>query len=65
MADFCDRFAAALKDLPLDATDLPFVATTFFERVRQFAIFAKHLGFSEEREWRAVYIAVRPWIEPG
>lgn len=59
MVHFCDRFAGALKGLPLDATDLPFVATTFFERIRQFALYTKHVGFSEEREWRAVYIADR------
>lgn len=59
LRDFCDRFAAALKNLPLDATDFPYVARVFFERVRQFALYTKHVGFSEEKEWRAVYIADR------
>ncbi|MDB5870734.1 MAG: hypothetical protein JWQ07_176 [Ramlibacter sp.] len=59
MVNFCDRFAATLKGLPLDATDLPYVATVFFERIRQFALYTKHVGFREEREWRAVYIADR------
>lgn len=28
----------------------------FFERIKLLAIFSKHDGFSEEREWRYVYL---------
>ena len=31
----------------------------FFQRLKMFAIFSKHLGFGEEREWRVVYMRDR------
>ncbi len=31
----------------------------FFERLKIFALFAKHHGFKEEQEWRAVYLPSR------
>ena len=35
------------------------VAWYFFERIKFFAIFTKHDGFSEEQEWRYVYLKDR------
>ncbi len=49
-------FAAALARLqvPLDA--MPAAAAALFERIKLFALFTKHRGFHEEREWRVVYL---------
>jgi Protein of unknown function (DUF2971) len=35
---------------------LPLVAAALFERIKIMAIFSKHRGFSEEQEWRLVYM---------
>ncbi len=42
------------NDIP-DA-QLPLVAAALFERIKLMAIFSKHCGFEEEREWRLVYL---------
>jgi hypothetical protein len=34
---------------------LHLAAGAIFERIKFFALFSKHIGFGEEREWRAVY----------
>lgn len=34
-------------------------AKAFFHRLKYFALFSKHHGFSEEREWRIVYMSDR------
>lgn len=38
---------------------LHIAARAFFERLKLFALFTKHSGFSEEHEWRAVYLPER------
>lgn len=38
---------------------LPIAAYMILERFKYFALFTKHHGFSEEREWRAVYLSQR------
>lgn len=43
--------------IPDDKLHVP--AFAFFERLKTFAIFTKHPGFREEREWRAVYMPER------
>lgn len=43
----------AEQDIP--TTQLPLVAAALFERIKIMAIFAKHRGFAEEKEWRMVY----------
>lgn len=40
-----------------DKVDL--IAFAAFERLKQFALFTKHVGFSEEEEWRVVYMPDR------
>jgi hypothetical protein len=35
---------------------LPLASEIFFDRLKLFSVFSKHSGFSEEREWRLVYI---------
>ncbi|BDV33711.1 DUF2971 domain-containing protein [Methylocystis iwaonis] len=52
-----------LADL-ISKNDLPdeklWAATyVFFERLKMFALFTKHPGFEEEREWRVVYLPER------
>lgn len=39
--------------------NLESAARTWFERLKVFAIFSKHPGFTEEREWRIVYMRER------
>ncbi len=53
------EFANLLKvnDVPDDKLFLPI--HSLFERLKMFSIFTKHQGFSEEKEWRAVYLRER------
>lgn len=39
--------------------NLWYVAANYFERLKLFAIFTKHKGFKEEREWRLAYLRDR------
>jgi hypothetical protein len=55
-----DRFAAIVKDHQLPDEELGNTAWALFERLKMFAIFSKHSGFHEEREWRAAYL---PWAD--
>lgn len=50
-----DELAALLREnsVPDDMLYLP--AGAIFQRLKLFALFTKHKGFQEEREWRAVY----------
>ena len=48
----------------MDANEIPdeqlyLGAAALFERVKQIALFTKHSGFREEREWRIVYMSER------
>lgn len=52
-------FAALLVKLNLADEYLYLAASAIFERIKQFAIFTKHHGFSEEKEWRVVYFKER------
>lgn len=45
------------NNVPDDKLFLP--AYALFERLKMFSIFTKHRGFSEEREWRVVYLRDR------
>lgn len=48
------QFAHALRRSP--GTDMKEAAAVLFERIKVFALFTKHRGFHEEREWRIVYL---------
>jgi SAM-dependent methyltransferase len=50
------RVADALREKELDDEELGLAAYFFVERMLTFALFTKHNGFDEEREWRAVYL---------
>jgi hypothetical protein len=52
------RFAALLRETNPPDELLYIAAWALFERIKLFAIFSKHNGFSEEQEWRAAYL---PW----
>ena len=53
------EFAALLEKLNLPDEKLPLAAWVMFDRIRLFALFTKHRGFSEEKEWRVVYAKER------
>jgi hypothetical protein len=50
-----ERFCAILAQADLPDERLSLAAAMLFERIKIFALFSKHLGFQEEKEWRAVY----------
>jgi hypothetical protein len=52
---FADLLLVA--NVPTDELHIP--AYHFFERLKLFALFTKHPGFKEEREWRVVYLPDR------
>jgi hypothetical protein len=53
-----DRTAAVLRTQGR-AGSMHDAARAVFERLKHFALFTKHRGFMEEREWRAVYLRER------
>lgn len=52
-------FAAILSSTNIPDEGLDVAAAAFFERLKLFAVFSKHRGFHEEREWRVVYLPTR------
>jgi Protein of unknown function (DUF2971) len=53
------QFAEIIKKSALPNDKLYIGSYRFFERIKLFALFTKHRGFREEREWRAVYMRDR------
>jgi hypothetical protein len=54
-----ERFAALLENASLRDDRLHIAAWLIFQRIKLFAIYTKHRGFSEEREWRIAYFQER------
>lgn len=54
-----DVLAAELKRQQVRKDGAPMAAAAFFERLKQFALFSKHRGFEEEKEWRVVHFRDR------
>lgn len=52
-------FADHIQRFGLADTDISDAAYYLFERFLLFSLFSKHIGFSEEQEWRVVYIKGR------
>jgi hypothetical protein len=50
------RFAQALQQAGGPVEQMKQAAAALFERIKVFALFTKHRGFHEEREWRVVYL---------
>jgi hypothetical protein len=50
------EFAQALARIQVPLHRMPAAAAALFERIKLFALFTKHRGFHEEREWRVVYL---------
>lgn len=55
LQDLIARFAVTLAASDVPEDKLYLAAHILFERLKLFALFSKHCGFSEEREWRVVY----------
>ena len=53
------ELAQVLATTELTDDDLSLAAHFFIERLKLFALFTKHDGFSEEKEWRIVYMNER------
>jgi hypothetical protein len=56
MHDKLQHFAQALQREGGPVTQMKAAAAALFERIKLFALFTKHRGFHEEREWRIVYL---------
>jgi hypothetical protein len=52
-------FEALLARANIPDEKLYVAAHALFERIKIFALFSKHRGFIEEREWRIVYLPDR------
>jgi cyclophilin family peptidyl-prolyl cis-trans isomerase len=52
-------FADVLQSASVPDSKLWVAAAALFERIKFFALFTKHDGFREEREWRVVYMPER------
>jgi len=53
------RFAEIMASFEIPDDKLHIPAWILFDRIRQFSLFTKHCGFSEEKEWRIAYIKDR------
>ena len=56
MEDKLQHFAQVLQRAGSQVSEMPAAAAALFERIKLFALFTKHRGFHEEREWRIVYL---------
>ena len=50
------QFALTLQRAGGPVPDMKAAAAALFERIKLFALFTKHRGFHEEREWRILYL---------
>ncbi len=55
IGDRLKQFAEILRNIEIPDDRLYVAAYSLFERVKLFALFTKHRGFEEEKEWRIVY----------
>jgi hypothetical protein len=53
------QFVQTLEDINPKDDQLHIAAIALFERIKLFALFSKHKGFEEEREWRVAYMPSR------
>ena len=53
------KFAVVIAINKLEGEALRVAARMFLQRLRYFALFTKHAGFADEREWRMVYFKER------
>jgi hypothetical protein len=53
------RLADILRQHPQTDENLFYAAHYWIERLKLFSLFTKHDGFSEEQEWRVVYMSER------
>jgi DUF2971 family protein len=59
LTDRMSQFAEILKLSKIADSQLHVAAFAYFQRIKLFALFSKHNGFDEEREWRVVYMRDR------
>jgi hypothetical protein len=53
------ELANVIAGRTLSEDELAFIAFHWIERLKIFALFTKHIGFHEEKEWRVVYMSGR------
>lgn len=54
-----DELAGIIQKFNIPTQGLHLIARAYFERLKIFALFTKHKGFSEEEEWRVAYLPDR------
>ena len=54
-----DEFATIIDSLSLPDDKIYLASHALFDRIKMFSLFTKHPGFSEEKEWRIVYLSGR------
>ncbi len=54
-----ELFASLIEKNDIHSETIGYVTGALFERLKQFSLFSKHDGFSEEQEWRVVYFSDR------
>nr|VFJ45626.1 MAG: Protein of unknown function (DUF2971) [Candidatus Kentron sp. FM]VFJ65105.1 MAG: Protein of unknown function (DUF2971) [Candidatus Kentron sp. FM]VFK11972.1 MAG: Protein of unknown function (DUF2971) [Candidatus Kentron sp. FM] len=54
--DILSKFVEIFSETEIPDDKLYLPAYRLFERIKVFALFSKHHGFKEEREWRVVYM---------
>lgn len=59
LATLLEKFATLLAEANVPDDKLYLPASFLFERIKLFALFSKHDGFREEKEWRVVYAPER------
>ncbi|HVZ69515.1 MAG TPA: DUF2971 domain-containing protein [Rhizomicrobium sp.] len=55
LREYCEQAAAIISANQVPEDQIHLVSFALFDRIKLFALFAKHKGFEEEHEWRAVY----------
>lgn len=59
ITDQLDMLSTLIRENEPSEDELESAAADFLERLKVFSLFTKHKGFSEEREWRLIYMSDR------
>jgi len=54
-----NTIAATINEQELTDVDMSHIALLWFERLKLFSLYTKHIGFQEEKEWRVSYLSER------
>lgn len=59
ISEKADQFATLIDSITISDDEIYVASHALYDRIKIFSLFSKHEGFSEEKEWRVVYLTGR------